>query len=90
MTEVLLYSKPGCCLCDEVKARLGALRSTHPFAFREVNILEDAAAFEQFHDQIPAVFIDGRKAFKYHFDEKKFLRRLRPSPLQREDTSQEG
>jgi hypothetical protein len=29
MIEVLLYTKPGCCLCDEVKAQLGRLQQTH-------------------------------------------------------------
>jgi hypothetical protein len=28
------------------------------------------------------VFIDGRKAFKYHLDEKVFLRRLQSRPVQ--------
>ena len=41
-----------------------------------MNILEDCAAFEQFKDEIPVVFIDGKKAFKYHLDEKEFLGRL--------------
>ena len=89
MTEVVLYSKAGCCLCEEVKAQLGALRSAHAFALREVNILEDAAALEQFHDQIPVVFVDGRKACKYHLDEKQFLRRLKSSPGHGDDANPE-
>ena len=76
MIEVLLYTKPGCCLCDTVKAQLGRLRAVRPFEYREVNILEDDAAFAKFQEEIPVVFIDGRKAFKYHLDEQAFLRRL--------------
>ena len=80
--EVVLYTKPGCCLCDTVKTQLGRLRRVQAFELREVNILEDSAAFAKFHEEIPVIFIDGRKAFKYHLDEKAFLRRLqaRPSP----------
>lgn len=74
--EVLLYSKPGCCLCDGVKARLGRLREQHRFELREVNILNDRRLFEEFKEQIPVVFINGRKAFKFHLDEKEFLKRL--------------
>jgi glutaredoxin len=78
MIEVVLYTKPGCCLCDAVKAQLGKLRALRPFEFREVNILEDHAAFAKFQEEIPVVFINGRKAFKYYLDEREFLRRTEP------------
>lgn len=77
MDEIVVYSKPDCCLCDEVKAQLQKLRQRHAFEWREVNILEDPAAFEKFKEEIPVVFINGRKAFKYHMDEQEFLRRLK-------------
>jgi len=54
------------------------------FELREVNILEDSAAYAKFHEEIPVVFINGRKAFKYHLDEKAFLRQLRSRPTQGE------
>ena len=81
MIEVVLYTKPGCCLCDTVKAQLGKLRALRPFELREVNILEDSSAFARFHEEIPVVFINGRKAFKYHLDEREFLRRIEPPVL---------
>ena len=77
MVEVVLYSKPGGCLCDDVKAQLVRLRKTAPFDWREVNILEDQEAFGQFKEEIPVVFINGRKAYKFHLDEKDFLRRVK-------------
>jgi glutaredoxin len=80
MPDVILYTKPGCSLCDKVKVQLGSLRASHEFELREVNILDDPAAYAEFHDEIPVVFIDGRKAFKYHLDEKGFLRRLNSPP----------
>ena len=84
MVEVVLFTKPGCCLCDTVKAQLGKLRALTPFELREVNILEDRAAYAKFHEEIPVVFIEGRKAFKYHLDEEAFLRRLKSRPAQGE------
>ncbi len=77
MKHVVLYSKPGCCLCDEVKAQLERLQKTHAFEWRETNILEEPDAFQRFKEEIPVVFIDGKKAFKYHLNEDEFLRRLR-------------
>jgi glutaredoxin len=82
--EVVLYTKPGCCLCDTVKAQLQKLRGMQPFELREVNILEDEAALAKFQEEIPVVFINGRKAFKYHLDEKSFLRLLASRPAQGE------
>lgn len=77
MIEVVVYSKPGCCLCDEVKAQLGKLREIHSFQLREVNILDDPAAYEQFKEEIPMVFINGKKAFEYGLEEAEFLRALK-------------
>ncbi len=71
--RVVVYSKPDCLLCDELKAQLRKLQQAHPFEWREVNILEDPDAFEKFKEEIPVVFINGKKAFKFHLDEKRFL-----------------
>jgi glutaredoxin len=74
--EVVLYTKPGCCLCDEVKQKLQGLQKRQAFNLREVNILEDQEAYARFKDEIPVVFVNGKKAFKYHLDEDEFLKRL--------------
>lgn len=76
MADVVLYSKPDCRLCEEVKAKLSKLRQTHGFNLRELNILDDPEAFEKFKDEIPVVFINGKKAFKYYLDEDRLLRRI--------------
>jgi glutaredoxin len=76
MHHVVIYSKPGCHLCDEVKAQLNELRQSHPFELQEINILEDLHAYDRFKEEIPVIFINGKKAFKYHLDEKKFIERL--------------
>jgi glutaredoxin len=80
MTEVILYTKPGCCLCDTVKAQLSKIQTKHPFELREVNILEDPATFAKFQEEIPVVFVHGQKAFQYHLDEKEFVQRLISHP----------
>jgi glutaredoxin len=76
MIEVVVYSKPGCCLCHEVKAKLEALRASYAFNLREANILEDPEAYRRFKEEIPVVFINGKKAFKYYLNEKQFLKML--------------
>jgi glutaredoxin len=76
MMDVVVYSKPGCCLCDEVKEKLSRLQASHAFNLREVNILEDPEAHEGFKEEIPVVLINGKKAFKYRLDERQFLKKL--------------
>ena len=60
MSEVVLYSKPGCCLCDQAKQ---ALTDAH-IGFREVDITSDAGLMEEFGIFIPVVEVDGMTAFQ--------------------------
>lgn len=76
MPEVVLYSKPGCHLCDEVKAQLAKLQETYPFQCREVNILQDPRLVEEYREKIPVVFVNGQKAFQYRLNEEKFARQM--------------
>jgi len=77
LPEIILYSKLACCLCDKVHEQLTALQEQHEFTMREVNILKDLEANKKFKDEIPVIFINGRKAFKYRLDEKEFIRLLK-------------
>ncbi len=78
MHEVLLYTRAGCHLCDQVKATLTRLgeRGGLPFTWREVDIDSDPDLQRRFNDEVPVVFIDGKKAFKYRMSERDFLRVL--------------
>ncbi len=83
MHEVVVYSKPGCYLCDDVKERLRRLEATRLFRWREVNILDDPETFERYKLDIPVVTIDGEPAFRHYFSERAFLERLQaPIPDQ--------
>jgi glutaredoxin len=74
--EVILYSRKGCHLCEVVKESLEGLTHRARFTWREVDIDQDEALRQKYNDEVPVVFINGRKAFKYHLDEKAFVRRL--------------
>lgn len=73
---VVVYSRKGCHLCEVVKESLHKLSRRGGFTWQEIDVDADAALRREFNDQVPVVFIDGRKAFKYHMDEQEFLRRL--------------
>jgi glutaredoxin len=74
---VIIYSRPGCHLCEEAKATILSAGCSDDFELREVNIDEDAGAFERYQNDIPVVFINGVKAFKHRVDPKEFKRKLR-------------
>jgi len=74
--EVVVYSRAGCHLCDLVKESLQRLAHSAPFTWREVDIDQDEELRRKYNDEVPLVFINGRKAFKYHMDEQEFLKTL--------------
>jgi glutaredoxin len=76
MHEVVLYSRQGCHLCDVVKETLARLAARADFRWQIVDIDSDPELRRLYNDEVPVVFIDGRKAFKYHMAERDFLRAL--------------
>jgi glutaredoxin len=74
--DVIVYSRKGCHLCEIVKETLAKLERRGGFAWREIDVDSDEELKRQFTDEVPVVFIDGRKAFKYRMDEREFLRKL--------------
>ena len=77
MQEVIVYSRRGCHLCDEVKAALRRLERRAEFRWREVDIDTDPELQKLYTDEVPVVLIDGAKAFKYRLDEREFLKKLK-------------
>lgn len=76
MHQVVVYSRNGCHLCEVLTQTLAQLQTAADFQWRVVDIDADPALRQQYNDQVPVVFIDGRKAFKYRLDPVQFLRAL--------------
>ena len=78
MTKLTIYSRPGCHLCDELKAVV--TRATRAagvaVAIDEVDISTDPALEAQYGLEIPVLLVDGRKAAKYRVTEAEVLRML--------------
>ncbi len=74
--KVILYSKPGCHLCDEMKQVLEKARRGIEVAVEEIDISSDRQLVEKYGEEIPVLFISGRKAFKCQVSEKDLRRRL--------------
>ena len=74
--EVVVYSRKGCHLCEIVKESLGKLSRHADFQWRDIDVDSSLELRRQYGDEVPVVFINGRKAFKYRMDEREFLRKL--------------
>ena len=57
--HIILYSKPGCHLCDVVLEDLQLLGYEMDLTVKTVDITTDPALLERFHALIPVVDIDG-------------------------------
>jgi glutaredoxin len=67
--QIDIYSRPACHLCDEAKHVIERVQRRFGFAIRVINIESDPELEKKYGEQIPVVFINGNKAFKYHVDE---------------------
>lgn len=74
--QVVVYSRKGCHLCEIVKETLSKLERRGGFTWSEIDVESSDELRREFTDEVPVVFIDGRKAFKYKMDEREFLRKL--------------
>ena len=75
--QIEIYSRPGCHLCDEAKTVIERLQRRYPFACRVVDIDEDPALERTYGTEIPVVFINGHKAFKYRVDEAELEKKVK-------------
>jgi glutaredoxin len=74
--QITLYGKAGCCLCDEAKEALAAVRADRPFDLDEVDVSLDPALNREYGERIPVVVLDGEELFEYHVDVAALRQRL--------------
>ncbi|MBI3753717.1 MAG: glutaredoxin family protein [Deltaproteobacteria bacterium] len=77
MIRVEIYSKKGCCLCKKAKELIHKVNAEVPFSFKEVDITASEDLFRKYKEDIPLVFINGKKAFKFKVDEVEFRKKIR-------------
>jgi hypothetical protein len=75
--EVLLYSRPGCGLCDEARAVILAERERTDFEFSERDVTGDDALELEYGLRIPVVLIDGEERFEVRVDPGSLARAVR-------------
>ncbi len=74
--DVTLYTRPGCHLCDAMKAQVAPLIRRAGARLQEVNIDADAILRERYNLEVPVLLLGERKIAKYHLDAEQFRRQL--------------
>ena len=67
--RVVLYSRPGCHLCDDARVVLERVRAERPFELVDCDITADPALLKAYFDRIPVVTVDGEETFEFFVDE---------------------
>lgn len=76
MPKLALYSRKDCCLCAEMKAVIDEIAAKIPVEIDEIDIDQSIELRAQFGEEIPVLYIDGRKAFKFRVTTKQLETRL--------------
>ena len=70
--HVIVYSKPGCHLCEEAKEAIAASGCGDKFELTEINIETDPRLLERYQYDIPVISINGVDTFKHRLDARQF------------------
>ena len=75
--RLTIYSKPGCHLCEEMKAIVTrTIQNRDGMTLAEIDISGDPALLALYELEIPVLMIDGKKAAKYRITEAELTRKL--------------
>jgi hypothetical protein len=77
---VILFTRPGCHLCDVARETVLSLRERLAFGFDEVDIEGDDELELEYGIRIPVVEVDGEEAFEASVDPAQLARLLAAEP----------
>lgn len=65
MIEIELLTRAGCHLCDEMKEALLRASTGLDVRLTETDVDRDEGLAAQYSNDVPVLFVNGRKAFKH-------------------------
>ena len=74
--HVIIYSRPGCHLCEEAKTAISESNSSAHYTLEEINIESDDELLRKYKHDIPVVVIDGEEVFRHRVDSQEFMLRV--------------
>lgn len=70
-------TKRACVMCEEARDVISRVGEEIPFMFKEVDIRTSEDLLRRYKEDIPTIFINGKKAFKFKVDESEFRKLVR-------------
>ena len=74
--HVIIYSRPGCHLCEEAKQAIESAQCADKYTLEEIDIESDPDLMRHYRDDIPVIMINGEEAFRHKVTADEFRRRL--------------
>lgn len=71
-----LYTRRGCHLCEEMKQVIRQVAEKISFEIREIDVDGSEDLKAQFGQEVPVLFINDRKAFKYRTTAEELKKKL--------------
>ena len=75
----MIYSRPGCDLCEEAKEAMLAAGCPGEYTLDEVNIESDPELLKLYKNDIPVITFNGVEAFRHRLTSEEFRRRIMSS-----------
>ena len=74
--ELILYSRPQCHLCDEMKVVIDQVRADYDLRLSEVDIDTDPELQRKYTNDIPVLLVNDMPAFRWRLQEVELRARL--------------
>ena len=79
-SNVVIYSRPGCHLCDEAKQIIASAGCADDYTLTEIDIESDPDLLRRYKNDIPVITINGVEMFRHRLTAEQFrLAVARPS-----------
>lgn len=68
LPELIVYSRQGCHLCEDMLAALASFQAELGYRYRVYDVDVDPALFEKYNSLVPVVTLQGRELMRYFFE----------------------
>jgi len=74
--KVIIYSRPGCHLCEEAKQLIVTAGNNDDYTLEEIDIESDPDLLQRYQFDIPVITINGQEAFRHRLSAAEFREAL--------------
>ena len=76
-SKLTLYTRRDCCLCEEMKEVVRQVAAEVPLEMEEVDVDQAPDLKERYGSEVPVLFVNGHKAFKYRVTVRELKKKLK-------------